>query len=74
MRKVRKYRKTLKKKNAPSVDIIGREKAFKSIYSGFIGTNLTKGKTSTEIAEVDKIVKKSLKSSIDIITKKPAEK
>ncbi len=74
VRKVRKYRRTLKKKNAPSVDIIGRDKAFKSVYSDFISTNLKKGKTSTEIAESDKIVKKSLKSSIDVITKKPVEK
>ena len=74
VRKVRKYRRTLRKKNAPSVDIIGREKAFKSIYSGFIGTNLTKGKTSTEIAESEKMVKNSLKSSIGVISKKPIEK
>jgi len=33
VRKVRKYRKSLKRKSAPSVHIIGREAAFKSLYS-----------------------------------------
>jgi len=74
VRKVRKYRRTLKKKNAPSVDITGRDKAFKSVYSEFISTNLKKGKTSTEIAQSDNMVKKSLKSSIGLIAKKPVEK
>ncbi len=74
VRKVRKYRRTLKKKKIPSVDITGRDKAFKSVYSGFISTNLKKGKTSTEIAQSDNMVKKSLKSSIGVVTKKPVEK
>jgi len=33
VRKVRKYRKSLKRKTAPSVSIINREKAFNSVYN-----------------------------------------
>ena len=37
VRKTRKYRRTLKRKSAPSVHIIGRETAFKSHYNANLG-------------------------------------
>ena len=37
VRKVRKYRKSLKRKSAPSIHIIGREAAFKSHYNENLG-------------------------------------
>ena len=37
VRKTRKYRRTLKRKSAPSVHIIGRESAFKSHYNKNLG-------------------------------------
>ncbi|MFX1573603.1 MAG: hypothetical protein ACFFB0_12705 [Promethearchaeota archaeon] len=38
VRKVRKFRKTLRKKKAPSINIVGREVAFKSVYNKEVGT------------------------------------
>jgi len=71
VRKVRKYRKSLKKKTAPRVDIIGRKQAFKEIFGKEFKNlgDLMKGKTSEEIASSDKIVKKSLKLSTGTIIK-----
>jgi len=71
VRKVRKYRKTLKKKKSPNVDITSREKAFKSLYKKHSSSDLSKVKTSKEIT--NKIAKKSLKTSSNKITEKSAE-
>jgi hypothetical protein len=76
VRKVRKYRRTLKKKKVPSVDITGREKAIKVLYASELdkSSSLLKGKTSEEIASTDKMVKKSLKLSTGEIIEDSMEK
>jgi hypothetical protein len=76
VRKVRKYRRTLKKKKTPSVDITGREKAIKILFASELDKSgsLLKGKTSVEIASTDKMVKKSLKLSSDKIIEKSEKK
>ncbi|MBY9010703.1 MAG: hypothetical protein KGD74_12625 [Candidatus Lokiarchaeota archaeon] len=69
VRKVRKYRRTLKKKNSPNINITSREKIFKVLFNKRISSELSRSKTSKEIAIADKIVKKSLKVSSKKLTK-----
>ncbi|MFX0187818.1 MAG: hypothetical protein ACFE8A_08785 [Candidatus Hodarchaeota archaeon] len=57
VRKVRKYRRTLKRKKMPSVDITSREKAFNSIYREFSAISLLKGKLIEEKPSAKKINK-----------------
>jgi len=67
VRKVRKYRKTLKKKGAPRVDIVSRERAFKDEYSEHrtsIG-GFSIGKKIKEATMSDKFDKKPHKNLID---------
>ncbi|MFX0187819.1 MAG: hypothetical protein ACFE8A_08790 [Candidatus Hodarchaeota archaeon] len=60
VRKVRKYRRTLKRKKLPSVDIISREKAFNSIYREFSAISFLKGKPIEKKPIADKIAKKTI--------------
>ena len=57
VRKVRKYRRTLKRKKMPSVEITSREKAFNLIYREFSATTLLKGKPIEKKPIADKIAK-----------------
>ena len=61
VRKVRKYRKTLKKKVSPALEIMSRTEAFKMIYKTKLGNIATelKSKTPKKIVEKDKIIIKS---------------
>ncbi|MFX1441771.1 MAG: hypothetical protein ACFFHV_00015 [Promethearchaeota archaeon] len=65
VRKVRKYRRSLKKKSAPSVDIIDRENGFKKVYSEELGktSKSLKSKIAEEPLIVDKIKKKTTTTS-----------
>ncbi|MFW9898655.1 MAG: hypothetical protein ACFFDO_05285, partial [Candidatus Thorarchaeota archaeon] len=58
VRKIRKYRRSLKKTKMPKVEIIGREKAFSSIYSEYSAISLLKGKPIGKKPITDKIAKK----------------
>ncbi|MFX1316428.1 MAG: hypothetical protein ACFE9T_11230 [Promethearchaeota archaeon] len=49
VRKVRKYRKTLRKKDAPSTPIIGRERAFKGAYKHELSTIAALAKVSPAV-------------------------
>ena len=62
VRKVRKYRRSLKKKSAPSIDIIDREKGFKKVYSEELGktSKSLKSKMAEETLVMEKIKKKSI--------------
>ncbi|MFX1259170.1 MAG: hypothetical protein ACFFAN_15055, partial [Promethearchaeota archaeon] len=62
VRKVRKYRRTLKKRRTPNVSIISRESAFKALYSAELSStaSILKGKILEKIEPEDKIVKKPL--------------
>ena len=74
VRKVRKYRRTLRRKNGPSINITSRKNAFNEIYSAKIVKIKTffGSATSQIIAAKDKIVQKSLQiSSKKIIKKAP---
>ena len=71
---MRKYRRTLKRKKSPRVDITTREKIFNLIYKQQISSELAKGKTTEQIAIADKLVKKTLKISSTELIKKSAEK
>ncbi|NVM01655.1 MAG: hypothetical protein HWN67_04940, partial [Candidatus Helarchaeota archaeon] len=64
VRKVRKYRRSLKKKEAPKIDIISREKAFKDLFSEEVGKTPKplKSKVSEEKVLISKIVEKPLKT------------
>jgi hypothetical protein len=66
VRKVRKYRRTLKSKNPPRTSIEPRENAVKAAYDSQIsGTKkFIKGKPSEEQVIIDKMVKKSLDTEI----------
>jgi hypothetical protein len=57
VRSVRKYRRTLKRKKMPSVDITSREKAFNSIFREFSAISLLKGKPIEEKPSAKKINK-----------------
>ncbi|MFX0187820.1 MAG: hypothetical protein ACFE8A_08795 [Candidatus Hodarchaeota archaeon] len=57
VRKVRKYRRTLKRKKMPSVEIISRENAFNSIYREVSATSLLKSKPIEKKPIADKIAK-----------------
>ncbi|MFX1446233.1 MAG: hypothetical protein ACFFHV_22780, partial [Promethearchaeota archaeon] len=63
IRKVRKYRRALNKKKIPNVDIISRQKAFKTQYQKHLFSTIYIGKTSKEIIIPNKIVKNSIKTS-----------
>ena len=65
VRKVRKYRKTLKKTNSPRVDITAREKAFKGEYQNELAksSKLLKGKRAEVTSIPDKMLKKPIESS-----------
>ncbi|MFX1258301.1 MAG: hypothetical protein ACFFAN_10600 [Promethearchaeota archaeon] len=65
VRKIRKYRRTLKKSKSPNVSIISREKSFNSIYAEEIDkfTGLLKGKALTKTTTKDKMVAKSIEMS-----------
>ncbi|MFX1258427.1 MAG: hypothetical protein ACFFAN_11245, partial [Promethearchaeota archaeon] len=67
VRKVRKYRRTLKKRRTPDVSITSRERAFKALYSAELSktTGLFKAKVPEKIRPKDKIVKKPLGISTD---------
>ncbi|MFX1258300.1 MAG: hypothetical protein ACFFAN_10595 [Promethearchaeota archaeon] len=62
VRKVRKYRKSINKRNPPDISIISRERAFNEQYSSELGRTavLLKGKLSEQRLTEDKIVKKPL--------------
>jgi hypothetical protein len=76
VRKVRKYRRTLKRKKQPRVDITSRKKTFKDLYSEKLDKtgNFLNGKTSEQIAATDKMVKKTLKISSNELIKASAQK
>jgi hypothetical protein len=76
VRKVRKYRKTLKRKKVPTVNITGKKNAFKEIFNTEIASikGLFSSATSQKIAAKDKIVQKSLQISSEKIIKKSLKK
>ena len=76
VRKVRKYRRTLRRKNGPSINITSRKNAFNEIYSAKIVKIKTffGSATSQIIAAKDKIVQKSLQISSKKIIKKSLKK
>ena len=65
VRKVRKYRKTLRKPQNPRVDITAREKAFKREYQNELtkSSKLLKGKPAEVTSIPDKMLKKPIESS-----------
>ncbi|MHA1661386.1 MAG: hypothetical protein ACTSUT_20000, partial [Promethearchaeota archaeon] len=75
VRKVRKFRKTLKRKKLTGIEIASRESALKSLYGQQLGklTKLLKGKTAEEKAEPDVIVDKILDKRIEEIQEKSPE-
>jgi hypothetical protein len=85
VRKVRKYRKSLKRKSAPSIHIIGREAAFKSHYNENLGKFTSDLKLKHHPGMVkpmeqniipDKVTDKSLEQKVepDQLTEKAVEK
>ena len=60
VRKVRKYRRTLKRKSSPSLEITSREKSVKAVFkehSSFV-SNLPKGKISGKVIPSAKTIGK----------------
>ncbi len=81
VRKVRKYRKSLRRKSAPSIHIIGREDAFKSHYNENLGKFTSDLKLKHHLGMVKPleqkfILDKSLEQKIepDQLTEKAVEK
>ena len=76
VRKVRKYRRTLKRNKGPTVNITGQKSAFKEIFNTEIASikGLFSSATSEKIAAKDKIVQKSLQISSEKIIKKSLKK
>ncbi|MFX1347837.1 MAG: hypothetical protein ACFE92_04130 [Promethearchaeota archaeon] len=85
VRKVRKYRKSLNRKEAPKVQIIGRETAFKSYYNENLGKDTSNlklkrhpgiTKSMEQKISVDKAPDKSLEKKMDQdqLTRKVIEK
>jgi hypothetical protein len=64
VRKIRKYRKTLKKKESPSIDITGRDKAFNTTYKSISANILSdlKGKPKIQMVKKEKIAEKIVES------------
>lgn len=73
VRKVRKYRRTLKKKSAPKTDIISREKAFKDIYSEELGKGTKQIKIKTKKEKLKSQLSNMKKSLKTLDAKSPQE-
>ncbi|MFW9820990.1 MAG: hypothetical protein ACFFE5_15400, partial [Candidatus Thorarchaeota archaeon] len=74
VRKVRKYRKTLRSKSTPKITIIGRDLAFKSAYNQNLGKSASdlrlrrsppKISPSKQELNLDKLKSKSLSQELD---------
>ncbi len=64
VRKVRKYRRSLRKTNAPSIPIVDRERAFKGVYKRELAA-------VTTIAKVSPAVQKTVPDKLKATTPKP---
>ena len=70
VRKVRKYRKTLRRKSAPSGHIISREKSFKEIYKGeFDKVQKLKVSPAESVEKIQKPIEKQPIEKPDKVTK-----
>jgi hypothetical protein len=67
VRKVRKYRFSLKKKNDPDVSIVGREKAFNSIYA----SELSKTSGFLKVKPKEQVIAPAPKTTSGAPSKKP---
>jgi len=65
VRKVRKYRKTLKRKQAPDLEIWDRNKAFKELYDKRSVSGLVKVKGTKKLATSEKIIPESAKKILN---------